>query len=86
MPFGSIYILRGRQKFTIEGEEFDLGPGDVIHVPASVVHSTIIEEEVEAIYVKDTSWGLKGVPAGENAPDTQPLLNTDQRYCSAGLI
>ncbi len=67
-----IYILRGRQKFTIEGEVFDVGPGDVVHVPASVVHSTIIEEEIEAVYVKDTAWGLKGVPAGEKAPDTPP--------------
>jgi mannose-6-phosphate isomerase-like protein (cupin superfamily) len=67
-----IYMLRGRQKFTIEGEVFDVGPGDVVHVPASAVHSTIIEEEVEAVYVKDTAWGLKGVPAGEKAPDTPP--------------
>ena len=27
---------------------------------------------METIYVKDTSWSLKGVPAGEKAPDTPP--------------
>ncbi len=67
-----IYVLRGRQKFTIEGEEFEVGPGDVVHVPAGAVHAAEILEEVEAVYVKDTAWSLKGVPAGEVAPDAPP--------------
>ena len=54
------------------GEEYDLGPGDVIHVPANEVHAAEIIEEVEAIYVKDTTWSLKGVAAGEAAPDAPP--------------
>ena len=62
-----IYIMRGRQKFTVGGEEYDLGPGDVIHVPANEVHAAEIIEEVEAIYVKDTTWSLKGVAAGGEA-------------------
>ena len=67
-----IYIMRGRQKFTVGGEEYDLGPGDVIHVPANEVHAAEIVEEVEAIYVKDTTWSLKGVAAGDVAPDAPP--------------
>ena len=64
-----IYIMRGRQKFPMGGEEYDLGPGDVIHIPANEVHAAEMIEEVEAIYVKDTTWSLKGVAAGEAAPD-----------------
>lgn len=67
-----IYILKGRQHFVIDGEEFDVGPGDVVHVPSNVVHSTTTEDEVEAIYVKDTSWSLKGVAAGEMTPESPP--------------
>jgi quercetin dioxygenase-like cupin family protein len=67
-----IYILKGRQRFTIDGEEFQVAPGDVIHVPANAVHSTIADEDMETLYVKDTSWSLKGVPAGQAAPEKAP--------------
>ena len=67
-----IYVLRGRQHITVDGEEHLAGPGDVIHIPPNAVHSTVALEDMETIYVKDTSWSLKGVPAGEEAPDTPP--------------
>ena len=67
-----IYVLRGRQRITVDGEEHLAGPGDVIHIPPNAVHSTIALEDMETIYVKDTSWSLKGVPAGEQAPEAPP--------------
>ncbi len=67
-----IFILKGRQRITIDGEEFNVGPGDVIHIPPNTVHSTIAEEDMEVIYVKDTTWSLKGVPAGQPAPEAPP--------------
>ena len=48
------------------------GPGDVVHIPPNAVHSTVALEDMETIYVKDTSWSLKGVPAGEQAPEAPP--------------
>ena len=67
-----IYVLKGREKFWLDGVEHVVGPGDVIHVPANTVHATLALEDMETIYVKDTSWGLKGVPAGEKAPEAMP--------------
>ena len=64
--------MKGRQRITVDGEEHLAGPGDVVHIPPNAVHSTVALEDMETIYVKDTSWSLKGVPAGEKAPDTPP--------------
>ncbi len=72
-PF--IYVLKGRQRITVDGEEHMAGPGDGIHIPTNAVHSTVALDDMETIYVKDTSWSLKGVPAGEAAPDAPPEDN-----------
>ena len=67
-----IYILRGRQNLILGDKKFEVGPGEVIHVPSNTVHSTKIIEEVEAVYVKDTTWSLKGVAAGDETPSSPP--------------
>ncbi|MEO0413124.1 MAG: cupin domain-containing protein [Pseudomonadota bacterium] len=38
-PFEQIaYIVQGRIKFTIEDEIYEVGAGEVIHIPANAVH------------------------------------------------
>ena len=41
-------------------------------MPSNTVHSTKIIEEVEAVYVKDTTWSLKGVAEGDETPSSPP--------------
>jgi quercetin dioxygenase-like cupin family protein len=33
------YLLRGSARMTIEGEERDIGVGDLVHIPRDAVHS-----------------------------------------------
>ena len=69
-----LYILKGRIRAEIDGEVQIAEPGGVVHVPPNAVHFTTAEEgeDAEYLYVKDTAWGLTGVPAGEEAPEAPP--------------
>ena len=69
-----LYIISGRLRAEIDGEVHLAGPGEVVHIPPGIPHHTAAEpgEDLIYLYVKDTSWGLKGVPAGEEAPDEPP--------------
>lgn len=67
-----IYILKGREKIRLGEEEYIVGPGDVIHIPANTVHSVEALEDMETIYVKDTTWSMKGIAAGMEAPEQAP--------------
>jgi quercetin dioxygenase-like cupin family protein len=41
------YVARGRVRFTVGGEERELGPGDGYHIPGEVPHAvTALEEAV----------------------------------------
>ncbi len=44
-------VLRGRLKIGAEGEEFVLGPGDMIEIPASTVHTAEVvgDEDVASL-------------------------------------
>lgn len=33
-----VYIIQGRMRFVIEGEEFEMGAGDVVRIPPGVEH------------------------------------------------
>lgn len=61
------YILSGGMAVVIEGERSEAGPGGVIHIPANAVHHTEVlgGEAAIYLYVKDTSWDLTGLAAGE---------------------
>ncbi len=69
-----LYVLKGRIRAEIEGEVYFADPGGVVHIPANVVHCTSVEggEDADYLYVKDTTWGLTGVPADEDIPETPP--------------
>ncbi len=74
-----LYIISGRVRAEIAGEVHRAGPGGVVHIPPNVPHHTAAEpgEDLVYIYVKDTAWGLKGVPAGEQAGEQPP---EDEKY------
>lgn len=74
-----LYIISGRLRAIIDGETHLAGPGEVAHIPPNTPHHTAAEpgEDLVYLYVKDTAWGLKGVPAGEEAGDTPP---EDEKY------
>lgn len=69
-----LYVLEGALRVTIDGESQVAEAGGVIHIPANAVHTNVADgdRDAEYIYVKDTTWGLKGVAAGDTAPETQP--------------
>ena len=60
-----LYILRGKLRVQIEDEERVVGPGDIVYVPANIIHSDAVEgdEDVEYLYIKDTRGTLKGTGA-----------------------
>jgi quercetin dioxygenase-like cupin family protein len=68
------YILEGKLSVEIDGERQVAVPGEVVHIPANAVHSSFADDgqDVEYLYIKDTTWGLKGVAAGETTPEVQP--------------
>ena len=57
-----IYVLGGRCRMEIEGDERIVGKGDMIHIPAEAVHSAEVVGEEDWVFVtaKDTSWGIIG--------------------------
>jgi quercetin dioxygenase-like cupin family protein len=57
------YILKGRMRVSIEGEEDRIvGPGTLIYFPPNVVHATVAlpEEDVIFFVVKDLTHGIMG--------------------------
>jgi quercetin dioxygenase-like cupin family protein len=40
----STYVAAGRFRFTIEGESFEVGPGDSFVIPSNAVHGCICLE------------------------------------------
>ncbi len=57
-----IYVLSGRCRMVIEGEEKTVGKGELIHIPAEAVHSADVVGDEDWVFVtaKDTSWGIIG--------------------------
>ncbi len=62
-----IIVLEGRTRFVIGGEEKEVGKGEIVYIPANVIHSTEVvgDEDLLFITAKDTSWGIQGIPASE---------------------
>ena len=59
------YVMKGTLKAMVDGQEELVTAGGVIHIPPNVVHATVAtpEEDVVFFTVKDTSWGIVGIPA-----------------------
>ena len=48
-----IYLLSGRMRFTVDGESYEAGPGEVSYHPANSLHSTECLEDALAISFKN---------------------------------
>jgi quercetin dioxygenase-like cupin family protein len=57
-----IYVLKGTVDSTVDGVHQLVQPGQVIYVPANMVHSGRATPDAEAVFftVKDASYGLHG--------------------------
>jgi len=58
------YVIQGKLKAMVEGQEALVGPGEVIHIPPNAIHATVAtpEEDVVFFTVKDLAWGIEGIP------------------------
>ena len=58
-------VLSGAARATIGGETETVTTGDIVHMPADVVHSVAILGDEDYVFVtaKDTSWGIQGIKA-----------------------
>lgn len=46
-----IYILQGRARFTVEGQEYEVGEGESIHYPSTLLHSIVNIENRELVFL-----------------------------------
>jgi quercetin dioxygenase-like cupin family protein len=48
-----IYVVSGRMRFTVDGEAYEVGPGEASYHPANSLHSAECVEDAVAIGFKD---------------------------------
>ncbi len=60
------YVVKGRLRVTIDGEEQVVGPGTLLYFPPNVIHCTVAEpdEDVYFFVVKDLTHSIQGNLAG----------------------
>lgn len=46
-----IYILQGRAIFTVDGQEYEVGEGESIHYPSTLLHSIVNIEDRELVFL-----------------------------------
>ncbi|MEA2404176.1 MAG: hypothetical protein QOE08_823 [Thermoleophilaceae bacterium] len=56
----TIYGLEGTSTFTVEGEETDIGPGDVLCIPRGAVHAFVNRGEADAKQLAVITPGILG--------------------------
>ena len=63
------YVLEGELLVDIDGVKARVTPGFLVYMPANVVHSATASPEADVVFLtfKDTSYGLWGIPAQNNA-------------------
>jgi len=49
----AIYVVSGRMRMTVDGEIYDVGPGDVSYHPSNVLHGALAVEDTVAISFKN---------------------------------
>jgi quercetin dioxygenase-like cupin family protein len=57
-----IYLMAGRLKAIVDGEEREVGPGELIYIPAEIVHSVDVlpGEDAKFFTCKDLRSGIVG--------------------------
>lgn len=65
-----ILVEKGRASMEVGGKKKVVGPGDMIHIPAGVLHSSKVLGRQDLVFVtaKDTAWGIHGTKAAPKAP------------------
>lgn len=60
-----IYVVEGTFRATISDQEFEVRPGNVLYIPANVVHSVKATPQTDGVFftAKDASHGLQGTKA-----------------------
>lgn len=48
-----VYVIKGRIRATVDGETYEVGPGEVSYHPANSLHNVEILEDIEAISLKN---------------------------------
>ena len=58
------YVLKGALKVVMDGEEFIVPTGALLHIPPKVVHTAVASDEGDAVYLvcRDTTSDGSGQP------------------------
>lgn len=59
------YVLQGTLKVNMDGQEFPVPKGCLLHIPPGVVHTAVATEEEDAVYLvwRDTTSEKLGKPS-----------------------
>jgi quercetin dioxygenase-like cupin family protein len=59
-----IYLLAGRLRAVVDGHEREIGPGELIYIPADTVHSVDVlpGDDAKFFTCKDLRHGIAGTP------------------------
>lgn len=59
-----IYLMQGQLRAVVDGQERDVGPGELIYIPAETVHSVDVMpgEDAKFFTCKDLRHGISGTP------------------------
>jgi quercetin dioxygenase-like cupin family protein len=62
-----IFLLEGTLDMNVGGKVQGAKPGTAIYVPGNTMHHAKVRGDKDVVFftVKDTSWGLHGIAAGE---------------------
>ncbi|MBX6424599.1 MAG: cupin domain-containing protein [Variibacter sp.] len=53
-----IVVLSGKARFTLDGEESEIGPGYAVHIPANMPHSVKMIEDTDVVSCKNLVGGV----------------------------
>lgn len=59
-----IYLMAGRLRAVVDGQEREVGPGELIYIPAGVVHGVDVlpGDDAKFFTCKDLRHGIAGTP------------------------
>lgn len=62
------YVVQGRMRVTVDGQESIVGPGTLLYFPPNVVHSAVALPEEDAYFfvVKDMTHGIRGTAVDDS--------------------
>jgi quercetin dioxygenase-like cupin family protein len=53
-----IVVLGGKARFTLDGQESEVGPGYAIHIPANTPHAVKMIEDTDIVSCKNLVGGV----------------------------